>query len=430
MTLEKKQEFLNGLISEHETSLDKASMFSKKAFDHFLEIGLPDKKMSTYAYFPLSKLYEKKPRQEVLSLSKQQILEKVLPESLGSYLVIKNGRVDLELSNLSQVPSSIIIERLETSRSPYMPFVHAKLVQRQKKETDPFSLYCQASLQGLLIIIPEGLELNVPLQIISYTDSSKLLPTSNCYIHVGKEAKIELVMTALKSEYGQSASYVDIDLESNSTCEVTRLNADSEAIMLDAMTVHLKKNAFIKVCDLHMPKAPSKFHLHVIHHQKESKSEFYALSLIDEKTEYHISTNFEHIAGEVQSSQSIKTVLKSKAKASFEGQIFVHKEALLTQSYQKHATLMLGEYGIVNSRPNLRIYADDVKASHGATITELDEDGLFYLKTRGLDEHTAKKLLLDAFCAEMIQNIGLDSLKEEASSYVERLQENDQTFAT
>lgn len=418
--MDQKQAFLDKLISEKQEN--DSSIFGKKAFDHFLEIGLPDKKTPTYEYFPLAKLYEDKPNAQYLTLSKDQVLEKVLPECLESYVVLYNGQVNLELSNISRIANDVIIEKLEANSSPYMPFVHAKLVQRQKKELDPFALYCQSSLKGLLIVVKDGHKLEAPLQIITFFDQALCLPSVNVYLHVGKNASCEIAHTSVHEGFGQSTSFIDLDIDHGGACEFTRLHADAPSIMLDTMRVHLKKESKVNVFDLNMPDHPSKFHLHVIHHQPNSISNFHALSLIEEKHEYHISTNFEHIAGDAMSSQHIKTVVSSKAKVSFEGQIHVHKEALLTQSYQKHASLMLGDFGMVNSKPNLRIFADDVKASHGATITELDQDSLFYLKTRGIDEKEAKKLLLEGFCLEMIQKLSLDSLKEEATSLLQRLE--------
>lgn len=420
MILEQKQAFLEQLILEHKQGA--TSLFRQKAFDHFLEIGLPDKKTPTYEYFPVARLYENKDLSSPVKMTKSEILEKVLPECIGSYLVLENGIINLDLSDTSRLPKGIIIENLENSQSPYMPFVNAKLIQRQKLELDPFSLYCQASMKGILVVMPDATPVEVPLQIITVFDGSKILSSTNIYVHVGKNVTLEMIHTHICFNKCQATTFIDVDVDQASSCEITRINSDLETMMFDAMRVHLKKDASVKVFDFNIPCVPSKFHLHVMHHQKQSKSILYALSMICSKHEYHISTNFEHIAGEAESSQHVKTVLCSKAKASFEGQIHVHKEALLTQSYQKHATLMLGDYGIINSKPNLRIFADDVKASHGATIAELDADSLFYLKSRGIDEQSARALLLEGFCLEMMQEVRLDSIKEEANNFVKRLQ--------
>jgi Fe-S cluster assembly protein SufD len=429
MTHDSKNAFLEAIMGEHAANLKPNAafaLFMKKAFDHFLEIGLPDKKHPDYTYFPLTKLYEKKAFDtSAQKVTKESILEKVLPECQDSFLVIKNGCVDLELSCISGLAKSVIIEALDQSQSPYMPFIHAKLVSKQKHEKDPFVLLCQSQLQGQLIIIPENTKLTNPLQLIYLTEQDKVFPTVNTYIHVGKKASVELVLTSVCNQKTQIGSYIDLDLDSESDVQIVRSTGDSIAMMFDTMSIHLKKDAKVKIVDISQPEAPSKFHLHVIHEKTGADSAFHALSVIDEKKDYHVSTNFEHLQESSTSYQHVKTVLKSKAKASFSGQIHVHKEALLTQSYQKHATLMLGKHGMINSRPNLRIFADDVKASHGATIAELDKDALFYLKTRGLDETSSKQLLLNGFCREIIQEISSEGLKEAAMALIQKVQDYD-----
>ena len=429
MKEDQKTVFLNSLI---EQKTDKAALkagaalYTQKAFDHFLEVGLPDKKHPDYAYFPLSRLYEKKQfNSEYKDLSKTDILEKVYPECQRSYLVICDGVINYELSDIQDVDKSIIIESLESGVSAYMPFVHAKLVQNQKQELDPFVLLCQAQLSGLLLIVPEGLKVLTPLQIIFLSQKDVAMGTSNTYIHVSKKGSLELIFTSICHQFTQTASYIDIELETGACLEVARAPSDSKAMRLDAMTIHLKKEAKVKVVDVTKPEAPSKFHLHVIHEQEKCDSIFHGLSLIEEKNDYHVTTHFEHKAKITSSSQHVKTVLMNKAKASFMGQIHVHDTALFTNSYQRHATLMMGEHGIINSRPNLRIFADDVKASHGATIADLDKDALFYLKTRGLEAQEAKKLLLDAFCLEIIDQFSSEALKETAKDLILKVQDHD-----
>lgn len=415
--MDAKQHFLTTLTDEHAETFKKSSgryqLFASKAFDHFLEMGLPTKKHEHYHYFPLLKLYETARFEKKQKLySKEMILEKVLPEAQGSYVVLINGHLDLSLSDLSRWDKRCHIDSLEGGSSAYMPFVHAKLVAKQKKESDPLTLLCQSKLEGLLVIIPEDIVLEMPLQIIHLSDETNLMPAFNSYIHVGKNARFECAVTAISNAKTPMTSFVDIELEQGAHALCHRALNDSSSMMFDSYMVTCKKEATFKMIDLHIAQSPSKCHVHVLHQGEGSSSELYALGLMHELKEYHLSTHFEHACPNAQSSQLIKSVLGTSAKTSFEGLIHVHKEGLLTQSYQRHATLLLGQHGISNSRPNLRIFADDVKASHGATVAQLDEDALFYLKTRGLDEKMSKKLLLKAFCEDVLDQVSLESLKD------------------
>jgi len=419
-----RSNFIEILKQEHAVGLEQVASslvpFMKKAMDHFVEVGLPQKSSPGYGYFPLSRLLDNKLEGD--GPVPTSVHDLVLPECLHSFLVIRNGTIDLALSDLSALPKGVVIEKLESAHSPYMPFVHAKLVMKQKEETDPFILLCQAHLRGALIIIPESTRFSAPLQIIFLQESGSVLPTFNNYLYVGSRAEVEIVLTASGKGSGQMASYLDMEVGDRAKVDLIRMSVGTPALMFEAMSIYLKKEAHLNLIDLAEPENSSRFNLHVIHEKEGALSRFFSLAMMRSKKEYHLKTLFEHRAKNTGSYQLVKTLLQSKAKASFEGQIYVHPGALWTQSYQKHATLMLGEQGISYSRPNLRIMADDVKASHGATISSLDEQALFYLKTRGIDMAGAKKMLSEGFCLDIIHNIQIDSIRHLALDMLERVQ--------
>lgn len=196
---------------------------------------------------------------------------------------MKNGRFCPELSDMTRLQAHVKIESIADTASPYMPYVYARLVQQQKKEIDPFALYCQSQLKGLLILVQEKAKLESPLQILFINDAKEFFPAFNVYMHLGKQSKIECVMTTIANSLAPSTSYVDIELESEAELECVRAHSDSYAMMLDFMRVHLKEQAKAKVVDLQKPKASSKFHLHMLHESMKAESSFYALSLVDEK---------------------------------------------------------------------------------------------------------------------------------------------------
>ncbi len=127
--------------------------------------------------------------------------------------------------------------------------------------------------------------------------------------------------------------------------------------------------------------------------------------MLKDRREAHTHVVMHHEAPHCRSMQLFKGVLDERSKSSFEGKIYVQKEAQKTEAYQLNKHLLLGERVIANSKPNLEIFADDVKASHGATMTQVDESELFYLKARGISEKAAKALLIHGFCQEMIEKI-------------------------
>ena len=126
----------------------------------------------------------------------------------------------------------------------------------------------------------------------------------------------------------------------------------------------------------------------------------------------------EHAAPHARSLQKFKGVLKDTAQSSFEGKIFVRPEAQKTEAYQLNHNLLLSEGAIAHAKPNLEIFADDVKASHGATFAQVDEEQLFYLKSRGISAEVASQLLIGGFMQEMIDQIPHDFVRKEVASNV------------
>jgi Fe-S cluster assembly protein SufD len=126
----------------------------------------------------------------------------------------------------------------------------------------------------------------------------------------------------------------------------------------------------------------------------------------------HTHVEVEHAAPSARSLQKFKGILNDHSQSSFEGKIFVRPIAQKTEAYQLNNNLLLGDHSIAYAKPNLEIFADDVKASHGATMAQLDEEQLFYLKSRGITETDAKALLIDGFRHEMIDQITIPSVRE------------------
>ncbi len=122
----------------------------------------------------------------------------------------------------------------------------------------------------------------------------------------------------------------------------------------------------------------------------------------------------EHLAPHCTSMQRYKGVLTGKAKSYFQGKIYVQKEAQKTESYQRNNNLLLSDQAEASSRPNLEIFADDVKASHGATVGKLEDEPLFYMKSRGISESDAKIFLVKGFCQEVIAKLTMPLLQEHA----------------
>ena len=151
------------------------------------------------------------------------------------------------------------------------------------------------------------------------------------------------------------------------------------------------------------------------------RTEIYAMGLIHQSQQAHLLTRVYHNIGGGYSSQILKFVLDDQAKGSFRGELKIQPDAQQTEAYQTNRNILLSRQAEMLTEPQLEIYADDVKASHGATTGQLDESALFYMQQRCIDRDTAAKLLLCAFFDEVIKTLTDTQLQEELVEKINRI---------
>ena len=151
------------------------------------------------------------------------------------------------------------------------------------------------------------------------------------------------------------------------------------------------------------------------------RTEIYAMGLLHASQQAHLLTRVYHNIGGGYSSQVLKFVLDDHAKGSFRGELKIQPNAQQTEAYQTNRNILLSRHAEMLTEPQLEIYADDVKASHGATTGQLDESALFYMQQRCIDRDTAAKLLLCAFFNEVIETLLDTQLQEELVEKINRI---------
>jgi Fe-S cluster assembly protein SufD len=129
-------------------------------------------------------------------------------------------------------------------------------------------------------------------------------------------------------------------------------------------------------------------------------------------------TYVDHAKPNCDSNELYKAVVNDQAASIFNGKIYVNKIAQQTNAFQSNANILMSDDAKANSKPQLEIYADDVKCSHGCTIGQFDDEALFYLRARGIKESTAKKVLLEAFIGEVLDNITIEAVRDYASALI------------
>lgn len=394
---------MNLLDSLFSPPQDLTAPWRKKAEQRALSLGAPQPKSDNFPYVPLAKLYAKSYAPSTPSdLSPAPFLE-----CASSYLVFVDGFFQ---PHLSCIPSPLVALPLPDAMKSYGLFLQNRLQKSLKEETDYFALLNGACHgRGLFLYAPPNAALSSPLQIVHLsTPNSLSLP--RIHLVMGKNSTLSLLHTSPSHD---SHAFIDCVLDDSARLSFYDLSLPSTSSwQTQAFRALLKRNSFLQTFHTTTGAETVRTSLKIDLAEENSEALVQGLSLLSHQAESHFHTCVEHQAPHCRSRQHIKAVLQHQARSSFEGKIFVHPAAQKTEAYQTSQTLLLSQDAISYARPNLEIFADDVKASHGATITQPDAEALFYLRSRGLSASHARSLLTQGFCQELLQSIPYASIHE------------------
>jgi Fe-S cluster assembly protein SufD len=249
------------------------------------------------------------------------------------------------------------------------------------------------------------------------------------HIFAGTQSQLALFSNkAILSGQGYCVNgVVDIAIEDDAHVRYTHVDFDepSEVFHFEALRGYLKRNSTLKTVQATDGGLSVRHDYRVALTGENAEALLNGVWMLNGKNEAHYHVLMDHQAPLCRSMQLFKGALSAVSHSSFEGKILVRQAAQKTQAFQLNNNLLLSDRATADSKPNLEIFADDVKASHGATIGQLDEEQLFYMKTRGFDSVEAKNLLVHAFCKEVIDLITLPSLLKDVTQRANRYLTND-----
>jgi Fe-S cluster assembly protein SufD len=402
---------------------DALHSWRSKAWERFLQMGLPTQKWEVFRSIRLHQLLGNDYQMaEPASLSADLIAPHILPECRQSLLVLINGRYSPTHSNLTALSEKIVISTLNEASKTFGAFLNSQWTKTLKKETDPFALLNAALYRdGIFLYLPPKTH-SQPLQILSLisADQNAPLVMPRLHLFLGAFSQLETVeTTALISgeRYGVNQVY-DLHLEEGAHFSHTQVSCTQphDCWHFDAFRAHLKRSSNLKTVQVTSGSSTIRYDYRIGLAGEGCEASLNGVCLLKDKREAHTNVLIEHIAPHCRSNQLFKGVLDHFSRSSFEGKIYVHQAAQKTEAFQLNANLLLSDRAHADSKPNLEIFADDVKASHGATIGQLDSDQLFYMKTRGIGDAEARALLVHSFCQEVLEQVKFPSLRTQLFS--------------
>ena len=218
---------------------------------------------------------------------------------------------------------------------------------------------------------------------------------------IGDPASFTNVVTEVVVEDGATLSHLRIQLEGRRAVNIGTVEARQ------GRDSHFISFSFIAGCAL------SRTNVYTVLNGEDCGTTLDGLYLLDGTQHGDTQTRVEHVAPRCFSREMYKGLLDGSSHGVFNGKVYVHPEAQKTDGKQTNKTLLLSDKARIDTKPQLEIYADDVKCTHGATIGQMDETALFYLKSRGVGNTLARQLLMYAFAADVLENVELEPVRHE-----------------
>jgi Fe-S cluster assembly protein SufD len=392
--------------------------FRHKAWDHFLELGLPTRKSEVFRYVKLRQLYANNYRRaQEKTLSKEQIESLLYPECRNSALVFVNGTFQPELSRLKDLPNRLVVLPFSEALTTYGAFFQNQWAKSLKEETDPFAaLNAATHQQGAFVYLPPKTVIETPIQFLNIIDldESEQILVPRLHLFVGMQGQMNLYSShaVLRGDNFCTNWAAEFFLEEDAHVTYTQVSTGmpEQCWLFDALRASLKRNSTLKTILVTAGSETVRHDYRIALTGENAEALLNGVWMLNHKNEAHIHVIMDHQAPFCRSLQRFKGVLDDVSQSSFEGKILVRQPAQKTEAFQLNHNLLMSDKANAQSKPNLEIFADDVKASHGATVGQLDQEQLFYMKTRGFGEAEAKNMLISAYCKEVTDLITLPSL--------------------
>ncbi len=391
----------------------KNSNFSKKnveikrkSFDNFVEKGFPNRREENWKFSDLNQIISKNIKN--LSFYNDTSKPNKIDQSIyidgleHNKLVFVNGRIekiefDYEEKNKIEILDDLVLEKSNSTNNSLL-FLNNAFVSKYFK-----------------LIVKKNYSLQKPLVIYNFTNKDLVSKSINLKVDIFLEENSSLKLIEFSNDKS-TTNFININynfnVQKNSILKNYKIDNNSNSNIKYCFN-NISQDAN-SVSEIFLLSSGSEFIKNEINcnlNGKYSSAFVNGVFILNETKHHEIKTNINHIFENTKSYQLIKGVLEDTSKAVYQGKIFVDSKAQKTDGYQLSKAILLNDNTEFNAKPELEIYADDVKCSHGSASGSLNEDSIFYLMSRGLNYKEAKKLLINGFLLDVVEKITDSEIK-------------------
>lgn len=338
-------------------------------------------------------------------------------EGGSSRLVFINARFSREHSSLGDLPKGVKLQGLAESLQTNSAMAQAYLSRYAPYQEEVFTALNTAFLQdGALIHLPRNTVMPEPIHLLFFSSGNgrRMISHPRCLVVAGENSRVQIVETYLGSPESIyfTNSVTEVVAEDGAVVEHYKLQQESvKAFHIATLQLQLGRSSTVSAHSISLGGALVRNHVNAVLGGEDAKATLNGFSITGDGQHVDNHTSIDHIKPNCNSFEFYKGILDGNSSGVFNGRIIVRPNAQKTDSKQTNQNLLLSEDASVNTNPQLEIYADDVKCTHGATIGQLDSEAIFYLRSRGVDLKEARRLLTFAFANDIISQIQIESIR-------------------
>ena len=396
------------------------------AIKNFENKGFPTKKEESWKYTSLNAILKNDfsvfPKKEN-AIEFKEVKKYFLHEVDTFKVVFIDGIFSSFLSSTTHDGLDVCLMASALTKPKYKMVIDTYFNQIADKDDSLTSLNTAFSSEGAYINIPKSKVADKPIEIIYFSTGNEaaLMVQPRNLIIVGENAHVQIIERhqSLNSNPVLTNSVTEIFAQKRAIVDYYKIQNDVQtANLIDNTYIAQKQESRVTVHTFSFGGNITRNNLNFYHQGERIDSTMKGITIIGDKQHVDHHTLVQHATPNCESHQNYKTILDGQSTGVFNGKIFVEREAQKTDAFQQNNNILLGDKATINAKPQLEIFADDVKCSHGCTIGQLDEDAMFYMQQRGIPQKEAKALLMYAFTNEVTSSIKIPELKSKIARII------------
>ena len=425
-------EFKEKLISSYlafEDGLDLTDTVHEtraRALKVFEDKGFPTKKDELWKYTSLEALiredYSLFPKSEI-NIELKDVKKYFLYDTDTYKVIFIDGVYSPFLSNTTHDGLDVCLMSAALSKPKYRSLINTYFNKIAPSDESLTALNTSYAKEGAFVYIPKKTVAEKPIEIIHFSsgDQDSLWLQPRNLIVIDKNSQVQIIERhqSLKDHAVVTNSVTEIYVHEEAFVDYYKLQNDLiTASLIDNTFIQQEKNSHASVHTFSLGGKLIRNNLKYLHKGKHILSTLKGLTILQGKQHVDHSTMVHHSQPNCESHQDYKGIFSERSEGVFNGQILVDKIAQKTNAFQQNNNVLLDDKATINSKPQLEIFADDVKCSHGCTIGQMDEEALFYMRTRGIPKKEARALMTYAFANNVLESVQLPSLKKRINGQI------------